>query len=235
MNATKLDHPAMQTAHVAEPATSSAAPRVGPLDLADTEAVIEAVSNLPAATSRSASRVAQRLTGARRMLDWLSQHPGEGWQQRWLNASADAGTGWIQTVATGFGPWPPIRREVVTDGVITLLLGRVVRPGYGFLQHYRPTALFREAKVLFGGKTFDRVRQAGGHAGHTEGYQRATECCLVKIMLRTGRDLDKLSAADLLEFRDWNLRTNGKIPTGLHAAWDLLREVDVLSDRKSVV
>ncbi len=230
MTTTNLEAPTATTPQVEQSAPASVVPRLGPLDGADIETVIAALSNLPVPASRSAGRAAQRLSGARRVLAWLNRHPGQGWQQRWLSSNADAGTGWIQAVTAEFGSWPPVRRELVTDGVVALLLGRVVVPGYEFLHHYRPTALFREAKVLFGRDTLDRLRQAADQAGHTEGYQREAECCLVKIMFRTGRDLDELSAGDLLEFRDWNLQARGKIPTGLHAAWDLLRETGVLSE-----
>lgn len=53
---------------------------------------------------------------------------------------------WIETVATGLGPWRPTPREVVTDGLTMLLLGRIVLPFYGFLHLRRTTALFRDAK-----------------------------------------------------------------------------------------
>ncbi|WP_234542756.1 tyrosine-type recombinase/integrase [Streptomyces shenzhenensis] len=168
--------------------------------------------------------------GARRMLEWLHTHPGDGWQQRWQHAAADAGTAWIATVAAGVGGREPIARHGVTDGVTALLLGRTVLPDYGFFLRFRTTALFRDAKTLFGPEAFAAVTAAGVRAGHTEQYQDHAERSLAKICLHTGRDVDQLTADDLLGFREWGMRVGGKIPTGLPAGWDLLRETGVLQE-----
>jgi site-specific recombinase XerD len=209
---------------------SPAPPRTGPLDSADTGAVIAYLEAMPIWTTRPYSRLRQRLNGAERVLDWLAAHPGPGWQARWLTAGADADTSWMGALAAGPGSRPAIGREVVTDGVTTLLLGRVVLPGYGFLHRYRTTALFRDARKLFGAQAFAAVAEAGAAAGLSRDYQDAAERCLVKVVLRTGRDLHDLTAADLLDFRAWALASRGKLPTGLHAAWDLLRATGILPD-----
>lgn len=211
---------------------SPAPPRIGPLDTADIKAVLAHLDVLPIWAMRPSSRRGQRLGGAERVLDWLAGHPGPGWQARWLAAGADADTSWIDALAASHGSRPATRREVMTDGVTTLLLGRVVLPDYGFLRRYRTTALFRDARKLLGPAAFAVAAKAGAAAGLSQDHQDAAERCLVKIVLRTGRDLHDLTAADLLDFRAWVMAHRGKLPTGLHAAWDLLRATGVLPDAR---
>lgn len=221
-----------ETAACAGHGTDAAAPqraqRTGPRDRDSAEAIVASLRLLPVWSSRSPGRNAQRLRGARRILDWLSEFPGDGWQARWLLSGADNGSDWIEEAAAG-GDVPAVRREVVTDGFAVLLLRQVVLPGYQLLGRYRTTSLFREARQVFSPGLFERVGQAGRKTGHSAVQQAVAEGCLLKMMLHTGRDLGELTEADLLGYHDWGRRNGGKIPLGLHAAWDLLRDAGVLT------
>jgi len=203
--------------------------RAGPRDRHSAEEIVASLPLLPVWSSRSPGRNAQRQRGAERILDWLSEFPGDGWQARWLLSGADNGTGWIEEAAAGTGDIPAVRREVVTDGFAVLLLRQVVLPGYQLLGRYRTTSLFREARRVFSPGLFDRIGQAGRTTGHSAVQQAVAESCLLKMMLHTGRDLGELTQEDLIGYHDWGRRTSGKIPPGLHAAWDLLRDAGVLT------
>lgn len=122
-----------------------------------------------------------------------------------------------------------MRREVVTDGFAVLLLRQVVLPGYQMLGRYRTTSLFRDARRVFSPGLFGRIGQAGRKTGHSAVQQAVAEGCLLKMMLHTGRDLGELTEDDLISYHDWGRRNGGKIPPGLHAAWDLLRDAGVLT------
>lgn len=210
-------------------ATASPHPqRVGPRDRQGAGEIVASLPLLPV-WSRSPGRNAQRLRGARRILDWLSGFPGDGWQARWLLSGADNGTGWIDEAAAGTGDIPAIRREVVTDGFAVLLLLQVVLPGYQLLARYRTTSLFREARRVFSPGLFERIGQAGRKTGHSAVQQAVAEDCLLKMMLHTGRDLGELTEDDLIGYHDWGRRNGGEVPPGLHAAWDLLRDAGVLT------
>ena len=128
----------------------------------------------------------------------------------------------------GNGRHPAMRREVVTDGFGVLLLRQVVLPGYELLGRYRTTSLFREARQMFSPGLFERIGQAARKTGHSAVQQSVAESCLLKMMLHTGRDLGELTEDDLIDYHAWG-RRNGAIPLGLHAAWDLLRDVGVLT------
>jgi site-specific recombinase XerD len=209
-------------------APASQPQHVGPLDALSAELIVTSLPTLAIWASRSPGRNGQRLTGAQRILDWLFTFPGSGWRERWLSAGADTDPHWIDTVAAGYGVLPTIRREVVTDGFVPLLLRRIIAPSYDLLYRYRGTSLFREAKQVFSPQVFERIKQAGCKSGHSPDYQLTAENSLVKILLHTGRDLGELTSDDLIGYRDWGLRTRGKTPPGIHAAWDLLRDVGVL-------
>lgn len=222
-------HTAACTGHSTDAAAPQRPQRTGPRDRDSAGAIVASLPLLPVWSSRSAGRKAQRLHGARRILDWLSEFPGDGWQARWLLSGADNGTGWIEEAAAGTGDSPAIRREVVTDGFGVLLLRQVVLPGYQLLGRYRTTSLFREARQVFSPGLFERIGQAGRKTGHSAVQQAVAEGCLLKMMLHAGRDLGELTEADLLGYHDWGRRNGGKIPPGLHAAWDLLRDAGVLT------
>lgn len=118
---------------------------------------------------------------------------------------------------------------MTTDGLGCLLLARVVRPSYEFLQSYRTSGLYRHAKQEFGNELFDKVRQAGLARGMIPSHLSTAENCLVKVAFRTGRDLDRLTAEHLIAYHEWSRRAFAKAPAGLHAAWDLMCDVGLLS------
>ncbi len=191
-------------------ATASRHPqRVGPRDRRSAGEIVASLPLLPAWSSRPPN--AQRLRGARRILDWLSGFPGDGWQARWLLSGADNGTGWIEEAAAGTGDIPAMRREVVTDGFAVLLLRQVVLPGYQLLGRYRTTSLFRDARQVFSPGLFERIGQAGRTTGHSAVQQAVAESCLLKMMLHTGRDLGELTEGDLLGYHDWGRRNGGEV------------------------
>lgn len=54
------------------------------------------------------------------------------------------------------------------------------------------------------------------------------ENSLVKVAFQTGRDLDRLTAEDMLAYYDWSRKTFAKAPAGLHLAWGLVRDAGLL-------
>ncbi|MFJ2833551.1 hypothetical protein ACIPC1_39425 [Streptomyces sp. NPDC087263] len=118
---------------------------------------------------------------------------------------------------------------MTTDGLGCLLLAKVVRPSYEFLQGYRTSGLYRHAKQQFGTESFRKVHQAGLARGMTPSQLGTAENSLVKVAFRTGRDLDRLTAGDLIAYYEWSRKAFATAPVGLHAAWDLMRDVGLLS------
>ncbi|MEV5598963.1 site-specific integrase [Streptomyces sp. NPDC052496] len=205
------------------------------MSLSEVLGLLPSLATFPPTTSkRSRSKRADRVRGTTRILDWLSSFPGKGWQERWVISGADSDVDWIDLVTAGYGRAEATRRAVTTDGLGCLLLARVVRPSYEFLQCYRTSGLHRQAKQEFGAEVFARVHQAGLARGMIPSQLGTAENCLVKVVLRTGRDLAQLTGEDLIGYHEWNRRASAKAPMGVHAAWDLLRDAGVLEEELSL-
>ncbi|MGE7439755.1 tyrosine-type recombinase/integrase [Kitasatospora sp. NPDC001175] len=214
------------------------APESGPFDGLSVTGVLELLPSLatfpPPTGRRNRSKRADRSRGTTRILDWLLTFPGDGWQERWILSGADRSVEWIDQVTAGYGRIEATRRETTTEGLGCVLLARVVRPSYEFLQCYRSSGLYRHAKQEFGAELFHQVRQAGMARGVIPSQLSTAENSLVKVSFRTGRDLARLTADDLIAYHEWHRRTFAKAPAGLHSAWDLLRDVGVLAEGLSL-
>lgn len=101
-------------------------------------------------------------------------------------------------------------------------------PGYGFLAQRR-TSLVRDTTVSITPHVFETVARAATRRGFDRDHHAQAECALAKVLLHTGRGLDELTEQDLLDYRHWAIEGGRKIPTGLSTAWDLLRDIGVLS------
>ena len=94
--------------------------------------VASASSALP--TSRIESN---RRRGLPLLLDWLEEHPGRTWQERWLSSGADAaGERWAQGPAQWLecvGKYSPSRLELLTSSLLVAVGADIVRPSLGWL------------------------------------------------------------------------------------------------------
>ena len=100
--------------------------------------VLELFPTLPnwPKTALSGQRVGH-IHGARTILEWLSRHPGRGWQDRWLVSGADRDLDWIDTfIIEDCSRNLSTQRTELTAGLTSLLLCRIVLPSYDFLASY---------------------------------------------------------------------------------------------------
>lgn len=171
-------------------------------------------------------RRSRLVNAARRILDCLSMHPGEGWQDRWLASGADEGRGWIDgLVVPGGKASAKTQRSELVSGMGSLLLCRVVLPSYHFLATYQAVRLFSYTQQVFRPDLFAKL-QAHGFEMDTRGRQLHNALAVIsKIVLHTGRDVDHLTAEDFLTYRAWRLQRLGHIDDGLILAWTLMRSV----------
>ncbi len=211
------------------PAAPTETVRIGLLDSWSAHEILALLPQLPFWANRSARRRAARLRGAERVLGWLTDWPGTGWQQRWLASRAERSADWIDTVAAGLGRSPATPRHVVTDGLGCLLVARAMLPSYSFLHAQRFTALVRDTKTAVTPLVFAAIAEAAHQRGFDQVQQDQAERVLVKVVLHTGRGVDELTGQHLLAYRQWGVDTRGKVPGGLGPAWDLLRDIGVLA------
>lgn len=227
---TTQDHRLMSSRRTRE-VTVAAVPahvRVGPVDHLPADGVLALVPTLPMWSDVPPRRRGSRLRAASTILRWLHQHPGDGWQQRWLAAGADRDTQWLDAIVADDPRSRATKRTDMTYGIAYLILCRVVLPGYDFLARYRSRSLFGWARQVFRPDLFARLEQAGAEQGMQKPQILDGLLAVSKIVLHTGRDVDQLTGEDIHEFREWFYRGLRSADRGVHAAWDLLRGIGVL-------
>lgn len=207
---------------------------VSPGDRLDVADVLQMLRDIPgwSQTGLGAPR-GRRLRGAKRMLEWLTTWPGEGWQQRWMAARADHGLGWIDELSAGDRRSTGINRAELCAGLNWLFLGRVLRPGYDFFTHFKAFVLFELTPQVISPDLFTRIDQDATASNILDRDLALARAALVKIALHTGKDVECLTGEDFLECRAWAVRHHKKVK-GLHAAWDLLASVGVLGKDTSL-
>ncbi|WP_406739567.1 site-specific integrase (plasmid) [Streptomyces sp. NBC_00853] len=200
----------------------------GPVNDLPAEDILTLVTAHADRMGYSEERRRELARGTHLILDWLCSHSGDGWQQRWLAAGADAGLEWLGTIPAYSDADEKRRRAVALSGLASLLLNRVVLPSHDVLVAYNSTNLFREARQSVQPDAFARVIQQARDSGMAERRLDEGLKILSKLVLHSGKELDQLSAEDFEDYRHWGLKRLGRIPPGVFPAWDLLRGVDVL-------
>jgi site-specific recombinase XerD len=211
------------------------ATRVGPTDGLPGNEILDMLSSLPIWSVGGKDLQRRRWRGAQEILELLTRCPGEGWQDRWLASGADQGTDWIAALVADTSATENNKRLRLTSGMCCLLLCRTVLPSYQFLNSYQAQNLFIYTQQVLRPDLFTRMAQ---HATTTLGVgkRRLSEALatISKIVLHTGRDVDQLTADDLLTYRAWQLQRCGKPRPGLTLAWILLRGITDLGEHATI-
>jgi hypothetical protein len=167
------------------------------------------------------------------LLDWLQDHDGDSWQQRWLASGAqEAGTTWWQLPArrAGSGYLPGMRRfGALTAALITVITGDVVRPSLAWLiaagcdaELARAMAAFRDPQgfARLGG-LFEAG--TGGPAAKTTRSHMLRRAAV--ILAAKGGMLDDIHLGDLLELLDTEADVLGAAKGEAAACYRLLRQL----------
>ena len=89
-----------------------------------------------------------RRRGLTKLLDWLQRQPGDSWQERWLASGADAaGSGWTDLPLKDHVPARRHHRDELCTGLVLLVAGQVLRPGYRWLLRQRQALMLAEARA----------------------------------------------------------------------------------------
>jgi hypothetical protein len=109
-------------------------------------------------SASSRTRNATRRRGLNRLLDWLQGQPGDSWQERWLASGADeAGCDWAELPLKQRVPARRHHRDELTSGLVLLVAGQVIRPGYRWLLRQRQASLLAAARAVIDPDGFSRV------------------------------------------------------------------------------
>ena len=101
-----------------------------------------------------------RRRGLTRLLDWLQRQPGDTWQEKWLASGADAaGSGWADLPLKDRVPAREHHREELCTGLVLLVAGQVIRPGYRWLLRQRQAVMLAEARAAIDPDGFARIER----------------------------------------------------------------------------
>lgn len=204
-------------------------PRIAPRDTASVEEIMAIIREFEHWKQRNAKQRSSNLRGARRVLDWLATFPGEGWQARWLAADADRDLSFLDTLTPArMTPRPWVRHETVA-GMAQLMLARAVLPSLNFLTAYWPRGLFDRVQQVMRPDLFARLHAEADRRqipGQNRGDAMAAIC---KLLLHTGKDLDRLQPEDVFAMYAWAQPTPSTPQRirGLALAWELLSVLGV--------
>jgi len=208
-------------------------PATWPQTAQDREAVFD---RLFAPPFRPASRAVQRWAaqGLGTLLDWLQAQPGDTWQQRWMASGGDqAGRDWFdlpprQVPALAGRSASELRQKLLT-AMRLLLCGQVIRPSYGWLLRYRPTALLEQARTLIDPAGFARLVAHLDATGRNNPADRTRALNRITwIVLAKGGRVADITVGDCVELDSQQRRNQRSDYSYAPLFYTLLAETGVL-------
>lgn len=209
---------------------------VGPADDLGVDAVLDLIRSDPSWPEQARSQK-RSLVGAVAILRWLEGIPGGGWQARWGAATDGDPHRWVERVC---------RSGVIVDGLVAqrkearagmraLIASRVLLPSYACIPAIAVGNLFSFIMKFRGAAEFAEMDGIADRLRINHDQYRHARSLLTRITIHTGRDLHQLAAEDLFEYRASYIARFGSTPPGVHAAWDLLRELSVLPPGSTLI
>ncbi|MCI2422386.1 hypothetical protein MOQ72_33660 [Saccharopolyspora sp. K220] len=163
---------------------------VSPLDKHSIRSILERLPQLPVWPENK--RAKSYTEGATRILEWLAEHGGKGWQARWGTADGDGST-WMDDLSKD----DRYQRSIMVGGLRFLLLARVFRPGYEFFGHFKAHVLYDQAQQVIEPDLFTRLNDLGLELGLPIYPLNEGEKVCAKLALHTGKNVSDLVEEDL--------------------------------------
>ena len=164
------------------------------------------------------------LRHTRALLGWLQRFHGSDWEQRWLASGADcAPRSWATRVTEDAGGSP----RLFSQAMALLLLSRVLRPSYSFQLNAKFGELFKRFPLLHDAEEFGRLRTLEPYRRAVTRAQIDAEAGLIRVLLRTGKRFNEVTAGDLLTYADL-VKTSGRNRRE-HLLWELLVQAGPLA------
>jgi hypothetical protein len=168
----------------------------------------------PPFVAEAAATQAGRRRGVIKLLRWLSELPGETWQQRWLVSGAEdhPGASWVQLPAQ----WLRQRGEAatcdpdnLTSGLLMLICGDVIRPGLSWMltrtHRYLATAM-AQTRDPDGFARLDQLTQAGHAGSRLDARIAATRAAT--LLACKGGTIVEITVGDCVELVDTQRRVH---------------------------
>lgn len=198
----------------------------GPHDAVPKDEVLRMVQKLPdwPTSQYSSTRLLQ---GASWVLDWLLTSPGVGWRDRWVAANADTNPlGWLSERHGDDRRDPKTVRNIAVQGLRTLIVSRVILPGYAFFSTWK-TKGYQQIIDQQDPALVAQMHTFADHIEMSERRRRDAWSILGRIMLHTGKDLSELRAEHIFELRAHHREKIGVPAQALGPTWTLLAGVGI--------
>lgn len=206
----------------------------GPFDSCTRADVLGMLPRLPGWPASATARK-YRVDAAGWVLNWLLQHPGEGWRDRWVAADMNhQPISWV-TAARVEDPRTAFQVQAMTTAALRLLVvGKVLLPGYSYFTYQKSATAFEEVLALQDPELLARMREGGRQARLPERGEHRSWVVLGKVLLHTGRPLELLTADDLFEYRASVMADGMTNAGGTNGAWAMLAAGGVLPVEKTM-
>lgn len=200
----------------------------GPHDALSRDQVLALVQTLPDWPASEYQRN-RTLQGVSWVLDWLLTFPGGGWRDRWVAAAGDTDPlGCLPERQQNDHRSPKTVRTTVIQGVRTLIVARVILPGYAYFslksKAYQQIIDQQDPSLVVRMKAFAIQIESSEHE------QADAWRMLGRILLHTGKDLTAVSAEDIFELRAHNQNDLRFGTPALGLIWKLLSSVAILPE-----
>jgi hypothetical protein len=195
---------------------------------------VQALRLVAAASSAlSSSRIGDNFRrGVPLLLDWLEEHPGRSWQERWLSSGADAaGDDWAHGPASWLkrvGKYSPSRLELLTSSLLVAVGADIVRPSLTWLlTGGKKRKLARNMIRSRDPEGFETLRRlCQDDPGVTVHAQRRILFRAAVIISAKGGMLADITVGDVLEVLDAEISLRRRADCG-EATCRVLREMGV--------
>jgi site-specific recombinase XerD len=175
----------------------------------------------------SSARDKTRRRGLTKLLDWLERLPGDTWQDRWLASGADgAGIEWTNLPLEGRGPVGHHRRDELCCGMLLLVCGQVIRPGYVWLLRQRQPLMLAQARTAMDADGFRRLEDEPTEAA---GWARSDALGKITWMvIRKGGPVSDITVGDCVELTEALQEHHFRGSAGRPLFYALLKKTGVL-------
>lgn len=205
-------------------------PASWPASLESKDRILQRLTEPPLRPANTPTLHARR-RGARDLLTWLEQFPGESWQQRWLASGAgDRKQAWIlEQVSRSLPPdttTQTIRSQDLSSGLLALLCADVIRPSFATLTARRSRHLREAVAGSRDPEGFARLKQLAPPDLWSSTVGTMARNLIALIMLSKGGMVADITVGDCIELRSVVNKTQSR---GRHASlfYSWLRELGV--------
>ncbi|MFB8182734.1 tyrosine-type recombinase/integrase [Streptomyces sp. NPDC055966] len=151
---------------------------------------------------------AGRRRGVAKLLRWLSNQPGETWQQRWASSGAEElpGAAWVELPLRWLrehGTSPSYDREDLSSGLLMLICGDVIRPGLPWMltrTHRYLASVMAEARDPEGFARLRKLAESGPTSSRKDAQIAATR--IATMLACKGGLIRDITVGDCVELVD---------------------------------